>query len=237
MYYARTGIEINTEKFTEFLESWLYEDGHCYVTYSNDKVFNIALNFPGSDQLILKQIKRHLQSVLNSPTVIASEASGLQFESRFHSACLVASSKIKFPIVLESNTVITLTAHLCSSDDISGRLTTNVIYKLYSYHPAVDYVGEVICESIQQKYLQLSVSTYLKHRSKVWHLLKKYEHYEEFKEVMVLNYYKSLCDATNILYVCIYFTKRPFYTIIFNTTCKRQKDGYTTWTTIVRYSR
>ena len=116
--------------------------------------------------MILKQIKRHLQSVLNSPTVIASEASGLQFESRFHSACLVASSnsKIKFPIVLESNTVITLTAHLCSSDDISGRLTTNVIYKLYSYHPAVDYVGEVICESTQQKYLlflQLSVSTYI----------------------------------------------------------------------------
>ena len=24
LYYARTGIEINTEKFTEFLESWLY---------------------------------------------------------------------------------------------------------------------------------------------------------------------------------------------------------------------
>lgn len=140
--------------------------------------------------------------------MIGSEASGLQFESRFHDACVEASahSKIIFPIELLNNTRITLRADACFSDDISGCLTTNVLYKLYDCHPAVDFVGELTETKTEEKYLlflQISVSTCIKHRSKVVDLLRKYENYKEFQNVSVLQYYKLLCDAANVLFLYI----------------------------------
>ena len=95
--------------------------------------------------------------------VIDGEASGLQFESRFHSACMLATStsaKIKFAIVLSNNTAITLTAELCSSDHISGKLTTGVTYKLYPFHPAVDYVGELTEELKHTRKISIISSTF-----------------------------------------------------------------------------
>ena len=84
-------------------------------------------------------------------------------------------------------------------------------------------------------FLQLSVSTYIKHKGKVWHLLHTYGNYEEFKKETVLNYYKSLCAATNVLYEFI--SPKKFYNNIFETTCKRETNAYTAWTIIIRYSK
>lgn len=52
LYLARTGIEICAGNLQQFLKSWVHQDGHCYITFSNEKVFKIALNFPGFDRII-----------------------------------------------------------------------------------------------------------------------------------------------------------------------------------------
>ena len=77
LYHARTCFQINIDKSQEFLESWVFKDGHCYVLDYDKKIFRIALNFPGADQLILKQIKEKLQRVLDSSDVIQGEATGI----------------------------------------------------------------------------------------------------------------------------------------------------------------
>lgn len=62
--------------------------------------------------------------------------------------------------MLSNNNAISLTAKLCRSDPIK-ELTTGVLYKLYAYHPAVDYVGVLEEDGTKEKYflfLQLSVT-------------------------------------------------------------------------------
>ena len=65
----------------------------------------------------------------------------------------------------------------------------NVIYKVYDCHPAVDFVGELTETTTQEKYLlfiQISVSTYVKHWSKVADLLRTFENYKEFQKMSVI---------------------------------------------------
>lgn len=150
------------------------------------------MNFPYSDQIILRQIT----TLIKDKAIIPGEFSGLQFELRFYHAC-VNNSNVDFKIVLANNSVLTLAMEVCISDDIKGNLTEGVLYKLYPYHPAVDYVGVLRVqgnrEIVYLTFFQLSISTYLNHNlSKVWHLLQKYDKYKDLKNATVLEYYKSL---------------------------------------------
>ena len=192
MHYPRTGLEISIKHLQDFFSSWVCQDGHCYITHCDDKTFNVAMNFPYSDQIILRQIT----TLIKDKAIIPGEFSGLQFELRFYHAC-VNNSNVDFKIVLANNSVLTLAMEVCISDDIKGNLTEGVLYKLYPYHPAVDYVGVLRVqgnrEIVYLTFFQLSISTYLNHNlSKVWHLLQKYDKYKDLKNATVLEYYKSL---------------------------------------------
>jgi len=137
------------------------------------------LNFPNSDQIILKQII----TLIKGEDIIPGEFSGLQFDLKFYHACV--NSNVQFKIVLANNSVLTLAMEVCISDDIKGNLTEGVLYKLYPCHPAIDYVGVLRVqgntELVYLTFFQLSIGTYLSHKGKVWHLLQKCERYKEFQ--------------------------------------------------------
>ena len=56
-------------------------------------------------------------------------------------------------------------------------------------HPAIDFVGRLKEQSDRSSWLvmfQVSVSQYILHSSKVWHLKENYQNYNEFKKHTVI---------------------------------------------------
>ena len=164
---------------TDFQSSWVFEEGHCYIVEVKEENFVIAVNFPNADTIISSKISKML-SDRDDTDLDTSGFLGYQFERKFYSACLETR---QFTIMLESNKAVTIKMEFCTTGDIEDKLNNGVLYKLYSSHPAVDFVGELQVENdTYLTFFQLSVSSYLKHQSKVWHLLKKYDNFENFKE-------------------------------------------------------
>lgn len=107
--------------------------------------------------------------------------------------------------MLDSNQAVMLKMEFCSTEHINHKLNIGVLYKLYSSHPAVDFVEELEVKNGKSylTFFQLLVSSYVQHQNKVWHLQEKYDKFVEFKEQSVLNYYKSMSNTTEVLYVYI----------------------------------
>ena len=100
--------------------------------------------------------------------------------------------------MLESNKAAAIKITFSTTADID-KLNNGVLIKFYPSHPAVDFVGELqVGNDIYLNFFQLSVSSYLKHHSKVWHLLEKHDNFKNFK---TLDYYKLLYEATKALFV------------------------------------
>jgi len=188
LYYAKTNhhLLIST-KYTSFLDSWLFQEGHRYITSSDTDKFYIALNFPRSDELISKEISRivRMKSPLefhcDDPTLL-----GCQLEHEFFTAC---QQHPKFAIT-HGNQTSTFTISACRNiGDIGQPLSMGVLYKLYSSHPAIDFVGQFeINNSVYLLMMQVSLSLYVNHKSKVWHLKHTYKNYKEFAKSTVLQY-------------------------------------------------
>ena len=210
LYYARTHIPLDIKDLGDFLNSWVYQDGHCYILdYDNDTAFTISLNFPNSDRLISDKITQ-LVTTEDVPEVITGALLGYRFESEFYNACLRAAS---ITISYGENKSLVLTLNTCDKisreDKDEWKFTKNFLYRLYDTHPAIDFVGEF--EVNKSSYLvmfQLSVSNYTSHQSKVRHLNRTYQNYTEFKKKTVLDYYKSLCNETKMEVLFIYVSPK-----------------------------
>ena len=203
LYYARTGLEVKICYLMDFRSSWVCEEGHCYIVQMEEENFVIAMNFPNADKIISSKISQMLSAIHNKDDTDLDTGGflGYQFERKFYHACLETQ---QFPIMLESNKTVTIKMEFCTTANIEDKLNNGVLYKLYSSHPAVGFVGELQVENdTYLTFFQLSVSSYLNHQSKVWHLLKKYDNFENFKNQSVLDYYKSLSKATEVLFVYI----------------------------------
>ena len=203
LYYARTGLEVKICYLMDFRSSWVCEEGHCYIVQMEKENFVIAMNFPNADKIISSKISQMLSAIDNKDDTDLDTGGflGYQFERKFYHACLETQ---QFPIMLESNKTVTIKMEFCTTANIEDKLNNGVLYKLYSSHPAVDFVGELQVENdTYLTFFQLSVSSYLNHQSKVWHLLEKYDNFENFKNQSVLDYYKSLSKATEVLFVYI----------------------------------
>ena len=169
MYFASTGLPLPTCEFKEFLKSWVYLDGHCYILSHSqqDSTFTISLNFPNSD----KVISEHIMKLVKKKTFSDDTGSllGYKFEAQFFNACSEAKS---FTVLFDGKSeTFQLNACLTIGKEGIPTLHTNILYKLFSSHPAIDFVGQFIAnDTIYLLMIQISVSTYVQHTSKVWHL-------------------------------------------------------------------
>ena len=202
LYYAKTNHNLLKSEYQSFLESWVYQEGHCYITSFGTDNFNIALNFPRSDEMISQQIARvvRMKSPLdfhcNDATLL-----GCQLEFEFTTAC---QQSPKFAITHGGRTS-TFTISACLNiENMSEALNMGVLYKLYASHPAIDFVGQFETDnSVYLLMIQVSLSTYVNHKSKVCHLTHTYQNYKEFVKMTVLQYYKSIAN-TNAIVLFVY---------------------------------
>lgn len=94
LYYASTGLPLPICELKEFLSSWVYLDGYCYILgYGKEEekeIFTISLNFPNSDMIISEHIMKFVKKeTFNDNT---ESLLGYQFESKFFDACSAAKS-------------------------------------------------------------------------------------------------------------------------------------------------
>ena len=82
MYFVRIGLDLDIAKYQTFLSSWVYKDGHCYISYTNveKETFRISLNFPNADKLISAKISQLIEKNIENND-ISRGLLGYQFES------------------------------------------------------------------------------------------------------------------------------------------------------------
>ena len=195
LYYARTGLGVNICYLKDFKSSWVCEEGHCYIVHTKEETFVIGMTFPNADIIISSKISTMLSNKSNKDDIDLDVGGflGYQFEMKIHSAILETR---QFPIMIDDKSAMVNVVY-CTTENIEDKLINGILYKLYPSHPAVDFVGELqVGDGTYLTFFQLSVSSYLNHQGKVWHLLGTYDKYKEFRNESVLDYYKSLSDAT-----------------------------------------
>ena len=70
MYYAKTGLDISMDNYKRFCASWVYKEGHCYISHVDDvkDTFVVAMNFLNSDKIILQNcMKIEMKLILLLP--------------------------------------------------------------------------------------------------------------------------------------------------------------------------
>ena len=186
----------------KFNVSWVCQDGHCYVSSEGQGEFTIRLNFPNSDELISKKIESLVKDI-NMDDAAAASQLGCHFELQIY--CAFSCTEKLMIAYSEPAESVTLTVNLCSAKPFST-LVEGVLYKLDHQHPAIDFVG-LLKGNNQALYLlmvQASVSLYVYHKAKLFHLDKQYDKYDEFKSTTVLDYYKSLCPSDHqVIYIYV----------------------------------
>ena len=201
LYHAKNDGVLKIQELRKFLESWVHEDGHCYVSSIDQNGFTIALNFPNADQFISRKIASLVADISIGEAGGALQL-GYYFETQLYRA-FQQCKKLGITYDQPAKSV-SLMVNFCSTQRIST-LVVGGLYKLYHQHPVIDFVG-LFQGSDRALYLlmvQASLSTYIDHKAKLSHLSKTYDKYDEFKSTSVLDYYKNLCGEPTVIYVYV----------------------------------
>jgi len=205
LYYARTGLGINIHYLKDFKSSWVFEEGHCYIVQTKEETFVIGMNFPNTDMIISSEISTMLSNESNKDDTALDISGflGYQFERKIHFAFLETQ---QFPIMLDKSTMMNVV--FCTTANIEDKLINGILYKLYPSHPAVDFVGELqVGGGTYLTFFKLSVSSYLNHQSKVWHLLTSIKRLGMNQYWIITNH----CLMPLKYYLCIFHLKNQVY--------------------------
>ena len=96
--------------------------------------FNIVLNFPNADKIILSKVNQLIDSYTSDVSSIIPQVLGYQFEVWFLKAC----NKCKHIKICTRAQIVTLHMELCTEiENYCTELSCGILYKLYNSHPAL----------------------------------------------------------------------------------------------------
>ena len=190
-YIAQNSIQLENTEIEEYLESWVNEQSVCVLNDDN----TLQLNFPTLPDVFSKD----LVSSSGADVSHYPEGKGFKLQEKFF-AYFTHSTKLA--VLTTSTTLSFIVAHSHSVDGVLRSMNKSVLYQLRNRHPACDGVG-LLQEAGGATYLvlvQVSLSIYSKHRSKLKHLFqvpkgKLPPELKDNKSKNVYEYYRQMVSS------------------------------------------
>jgi len=168
LYEVENQISLSQKEKCDFLESWLSIQGICSIA-EEDNVLNC--NFPGVARLLLDELAKMRQDnrLPSNPIV-----NGYIFEENFFVE-IGKTKTLHITIMEKSITLYFALVEKMQTGEILDSMTSGVLYHLRYQHPVIDAVGVMEKGSKKKQWLvmiQVSLSPYAAHRSKIGDLLR-----------------------------------------------------------------
>ena len=195
-YYATNECDIPIRDLDEYLTSWINTESITYILEKTTEKFKLAVNFPPAIHLLMSVFRKcKSQSGFNSAIV-----DGLVFEEaicrKIETLCIKYS---KTDNDLKS-VRFTISAHSVKTTALQ-EIYPGILYHLRDFHPTIDAVG---CFTVEENakwlvMIQISLSTYSKHKSKAADLFNKTVGSEKTNDsCSLLDYYRNrIRDVTD----------------------------------------
>ena len=218
-YVAQSGIEMNIEEELEvFEQSWIAKQNICYILSKCNNTFTIKLNFPTLPNALQSDLSLRLKEGNKMPL---NEIKGYLFENAFFEY-LQQSPQVIEIFTSKSDAIIrfNVSSTYHSKEKVLQGLNDSVIYRLRHLHPAIDGVG-ILYDTHGTKwlvFLQLSISRYQTHRSKIKHLFQDLKTSKTAPPELLIKRFLIIIRAAERKamkpYICIYPQQRCMKMII-----------------------
>ena len=196
IYLVLQDQQFTSKQLEDYEDTWLCMN-HLLIDVDDKKK---KFNFPGLGKLLVSLMRKFLPEVPNVQQLALTNHSvggfvcKQQFISYIHQCqtlLIVVKSlqNSKEPICLN----LSFTGSLCFEGD---DFMKGILYELYAFHPAIDFVGYLKSDSCDVLVcLQISLSSYAKHSAKlsdvIRHSPRKYLREGEEPSVSLLQFYSS----------------------------------------------
>ena len=212
LYNAANSIPVPVSELEKYECCWLAAEGIAYITDTPDnETFQAHVNFPGIVPLLIKMLKDDLHYTKKRPMFPIVK------DYYFEDALLVDLRVLSVNYNNSSERTprsTQLTIQVCTEqtqDPLTRTMSVGVLNRLRPEHPAIDAIG-VVEDQSKKKWLlmlQISLSEYKKHRSKVEHIYNYVSGLEGEGGVTWLQYYQGLLPETLKEIDCMYVYVSP----------------------------
>ena len=238
LYSAYSDIPIPEDNLTDYCSSWIEAEGITYIKETTENGFTLALNFPSAYDafmmVLLECVKsdklraindRSIQGILFEH-VICNELKEIQVSYCGYTDVEVKSARFSFRVNVAMSTAV-------------KQLVAGTLYHLRPGHSVLDAVGYLVVD--EQPWLlmiQVSLSTYSNHKSKLGNLLdaidKKEKEYDSNAKNW-LQYYRSRMPTakSDLKFMYIYISPlefldfgKPSDTLEYHGTITSQEDVF-----------
>ena len=211
LYYAENDMMVEEERYVDYLTCWVAAENLTYIVHRTEKGFWLRVNHPPVYAHIMEMF-RQLKPQNNE--IVNGIVKGYQFENRIlqdvRQLVLVynkeGDSKKQVGIFN-----ITLRKKLLPNEPLTN-MNEGILYHLRDKHPVIDAVGIFKEKASRKEWLlmvQVSLSSYTRHKSKAVNLLDSVTGPENFyrqeKNWNWLQYYSHLGATTSnrmYIYIC-----------------------------------
>ena len=192
-YKASNGIFLDTCEFNEFVQSWVYSQHICEYKKSHGK-HKLVYALPFSENLLVTELSK-LQPTLPLPKNPVID--GYVYEEKvFH----FMNNAKKLDVLTNKESLCLSLSYVCKKSDTLIKLDKSIMYQLRYKHPIIDGIGILQDERNVWwlAFIQISLSPYLSHHTKVTDLFKHHACHETRSasdEICTLfSYYMDMCD-------------------------------------------
>lgn len=216
--YACSRIPIPIGQMFSYVETWICAEGITYINETTKDNFTLGLNFPSAYDVLMSVLQARVKN--KKVRVVNPIILGLLFE---HALCNeLKNFEVSY---CRQQDVAPISARFGFNTTVAmstavNELVNGTLYRLRPRHPVIDAVGYLM-EGSQPWLLlmQVSISTYSNHTSKVKDLLNpvdKSERDVESRAKNWLQYYRSRVPFNNtaevsLKFMYIYISPREFF--------------------------
>ena len=204
-YKASNGIPLSQEEYEEFLGSWTYAQHLCDYT-KREEEWVLIYPLPLSEAKLIHELAKVKKSYTLPQNPVVD---GYVFEEQMFVLLNNTKSLEIFTYVPMSFSL----SYVCKQNTVLEHMDKSVLYFLRYKHPVVDAVGILQDEKCVWwlVFLQISLSSYLSHRTKVTDLLEQHRCPEINSSCETLyGYYKRMCEV-DVSAIYVYISPREIY--------------------------
>ena len=170
-YAAKSEIKLQICEIRDFQYSWLFKHNICYLCDINRESFQLYLNFPTLPELLKADLMHRLEKGIN---ITINEARPFILENSFFDYFEQKSNTWSVYSSFHTGHIsFTIHATHHVQDELHS-VENGVLYRLRNLHPAIDGIGVFDDIKMAGIHIQVSISAYKSHRSKLNTYLRTY---------------------------------------------------------------
>jgi hypothetical protein len=223
LIYAANGITIPTSRFQDYYDTWIHAENITYVCAESADEFMLAINFPTCFDYLLCVLYKHRAQ--EKGRIFSAIIDGLYFERDICTSIeqLDVLYSQKDEAVANQPDLQTIVfnfkSHVSNQDSNSPvkGLPEGILFFLRSFHPVIDAVAYVrVGNTPWLVLMQVSLSKYQKHESKISDLSKDItgcEKYRVSEKINWLDYYRNQVPSEKregLMCVYVYVSPEDF---------------------------